>query len=114
MLAEGGLLERGPQVAVGSGKESNVHFVRLRAAQAFELAILQNSQEFYLDGRRDVADFVEKQGALVGQFEFPRLGSRRARECALLVSEQLAFKEILRTRRPFDLHERPTTPLRLL
>ena len=43
--------------------------MRLRAAQALELLLLQDAQQLGLQRRRDVADLVEEQRAAVGQLE---------------------------------------------
>ena len=61
-----------------------------------------------------VADFVEKQSSLVGQFELSRLAAGRAGECAFLVTEQFAFQQILRNRRAVDFDERSGCPARFL
>src|ERR1039458_7068436 len=58
-----------------------------RAAQPLELALLQNAQQLGLQLQRDVADFVQKKRALVGQLEAPDLLADGARECALLMAE---------------------------
>jgi len=38
-----------------------------------EFRVMQDAQEFHLDGGRDIAYFVEEQRAFVGQLEFSRL-----------------------------------------
>ena len=93
VLAERAFFERGAEVAVGGGDQAHVHLVRFRSAQALELAVLQHAQKLHLNGAGHVADFVEKQRALIGQLEFPRLGSRRAGKRALFVAEEFAFEQ---------------------
>jgi len=63
---------------------------RLVAAEALELALLQNAQQLDLHRRRHVADLVQENGAGVGLLELARLGAVCARERALFVAEQLA------------------------
>src|SRR5207244_10160029 len=66
---------------------------RPRAAQALELLLLQDAQQLGLQLRRDVADFIKEQRALVGQLETADLLRDGAGEGALLVAEQLALQE---------------------
>ena len=42
------------------GDDADVHLDRVAAADALELALLQDAQEFHLHGERDVADLVEE------------------------------------------------------
>jgi len=37
----------------------------------FELLFLQDTQQFGLQGRRNIADFIQEQRAFVGQLERP-------------------------------------------
>src|SRR6185437_11243348 len=94
IFTERALLERGAQVAVGGGDQADIHFLGAGAAEAFEFALLQDAQQFDLRGHGHVADLVEEQRALVGQLEFPRLGSGGAGEGALFVAEQLALEQV--------------------
>src|SRR5215471_9071563 len=77
----------------------------LRAAQALEDAGLQHAQEPPLYLQRDLADFVQKYRAAVGQLESPRLGRLRAGEGALLVTEQFALDQRGRKRRAVNDNE---------
>ncbi len=53
-----------------------------------------------------VADFVEKDGAAIGELELAAAERGRAGERALLVAEQLALDQLGRDRGAVDLHER--------
>ena len=68
--------------------------------------ILQHVQEFRLQERRHLADFVEQNRSPVAQFEFARLGVGRAGEGALLVAEQFALEQVGGNRGAIDLEER--------
>ena len=63
-------------------------FMRARAAEPLELAILQDAQELHLHRGGDVADFVEKQRAAFCELDAPGLALRGAGERALLVAEE--------------------------
>jgi hypothetical protein len=52
-----------------------------------------SAQQLRLHFHRDIADFIQKKRAPVGQLQTADLGGGRPREGALLVSEQLAFDE---------------------
>ena len=107
ILAKGAFFERGAQIAIGGGDQAHVHFDRARAAEPLEFALLQNAQQLHLRGRRNVADFIEKQRALVGQFEFSGLAGGRAGEGALFVAEEFAFQKIFGDRGAVDFDEGP-------
>ena len=77
-----------------------------RAADALELALLEDAQELGLHQRAHLADLVEEQGAARGLLEAADLGRRRAGEGSLLVTEELRFEELLGQRRAVDRHER--------
>ena len=67
---------------------------RLLAADALQLAVLQDAQQLGLRRFVQVADFVEKDRAAVGQLEPAAPQRRRAGERALLVAEQLALDQL--------------------
>jgi len=68
--------------------------------------VLQNVQEFGLQGGVHFTDFVKENGATVGLFELAELLPCRARECPRLVAEQLTLQQFVRNGRAVDLHER--------
>ena len=69
VLAELPLRDHLLEVAVGRRDDADVDVDRLVAADALELALLQEAQQLHLDGRRDLADLVEEQRAAVGLLE---------------------------------------------
>ena len=79
---------------------------RLLAADALELAVLQDAQQLGLRRLVQVADLVEEDRAAVGQLEAAAPQRRRARERALLVTEELALDQLGGDRRAVDLDER--------
>ena len=119
-LAQGGQLEgddveavvqvltKGPgldgllQVPVRRRDDAHVNADGARAADALELALLQDAQQLRLHGRRHLADLVEEERAAVGHFELALLLRERAGEGAALVAEQLRLQQRLRQRRAVD------------
>ena len=81
------------QIAVGGHDDADVHVDGLRAADAFEAALFQDAQEFGLNGHGQLADFVEKKCAVVGEIHFADFAGARAGEGAALVAEEFVFDQ---------------------
>jgi hypothetical protein len=75
------------QVAVRRRHQPHIHADRSRAAQAFELLLLQGAEQLRLQLERNVNDLVEKQRSPVCQLEAPDAPRDRTGEGALLVAE---------------------------
>ena len=79
---------------MGGAQDADVEVDDLRAAHAHEFALLKHAQEPALKGEGQVPDFVEEQGAGVGQLEHARLALPfRAGERAFLIAEEFAFQQ---------------------
>ncbi|MNL22668.1 hypothetical protein D3C87_1440240 [compost metagenome] len=96
---------------MGRRNDAHVDALGLVAAHALEGALLQHAQQLDLHRQRHVADFIEEQGAAVGQFESTGAAGDRPGEGALLMTEQLAFQQLGRDRPAVDRHERRFTAL---
>src|SRR5271165_2627272 len=57
------------EIAVGGGDDPHVDGDFTGAAHRTHGALLQNAQQLHLHGQRHFADFVEEDGAAVGDFE---------------------------------------------
>ena len=79
---------------------------RPAAADGLELLFLQDAEQLDLHVERQFADLVEEQRAAIGQLEAADAALERAGECALDVSEQLAFDQPGGDRAAVDFHER--------
>ena len=79
----------------------------LRAADAFELLLLQDAQQLRLHLGRYLADLVEQQRATIGQLESPDAPLLRSGEGAPLVPEQLTLDQRRRERGAVHPDERP-------
>ena len=75
------------EVAVGRRDDPDVDVLAPGPAQRFERLVLQRAQEADLEGRADLADLVQEQGAAVSEREAPGLVAGRAGEGAGLVAE---------------------------
>src|SRR5438876_6796572 len=95
----------GLEAAIGGGDEPHVGADDLLAADAGELAVLEHVQELGLEPQRRLPDLVEEERALIGRLELPRLLPIRARECALLVTEQLGLEQLTGKRGAVHLQE---------
>ena len=82
------------QRAVGGGDHAHVHAERPGGTDANHLSFLHDPEQLHLRRRRQLPDFVEKQCAAAGSLEVPLAQPVGARECTLLVAEELRFHEI--------------------
>ena len=115
VLPELPFLHHLPEVLVGGRDHPDIHRNHLFAAQAEHLALLQSPQKPQLDVHGNLPDLIQKQGALVGQFEhalFPAASG--AGEGPLLVAEELALQDIGRHCRAVDGHKRHAAPVALV
>src|SRR5487761_66292 len=106
VLAKRALFQSGAQVAIRRYNQPHIHLQGFCSAQTLKLAFLQYAQQLHLNRRRHVADFVKKQRAFVGEFEFPGLAGGRAGERSLFVSEKLAFEKVFRNGCAVDFDKR--------
>ena len=83
------------QILVGCRNDPNVGVHRLTAADAEEDLFLNTTKHFRLDRQTHVADFVEIQGAAVGDFELARRALVGSGEGAFFVTEQFGFEQRL-------------------
>jgi hypothetical protein len=102
------------QVGISGGNETNVGANRDISSDSFKLLILQDTQNFRLRQRSHGADFVEEQCAAVALFKLADPLSFRSRQRSLLVTEQFAFKQVLRDSRAMNGQERTIGPLAIL
>ena len=84
------------EVLVCGRYDPDVDLYGLIAADSLEAALLQDAQEFCLQGKLEFADFVKEYRAAVGLLEAPDALGAGPGESALLMSEELAFNEVFR------------------
>ena len=83
------------QVLVGGGDDADVGADGLAAADAGELALLQDAQQLRLQVERHVADLVEEERAAGRGLELADAALDGAGEGAALVAEQLALEQLV-------------------
>src|SRR5580693_532668 len=66
--------------------------------EPLKLPLLQNAQQFRLKFERDIADFVQKECALVRQFKASHFLSDRPSKRSFFMTEQLALQKPERDR----------------
>src|SRR6266481_8706058 len=98
------------EIAVRRGNQTRIGSKRARAAQPLELPLLQHAEQFGLQFERNLPYLVQKNRAAVGHFEAADALRDCSRECALLVSEQLAFQQTRRNSRAVEFDERLRAP----
>ena len=107
IFAEAALLHRFFQIHVGGGKHAYIQLDQLAAAHALQRAFLQEAQQAGLCVQRQIAHFVEKDGATRGCFEMADAARIGAGECAALVAEQFRLHQVRWQRAAIDRSERP-------
>ena len=93
------------EVFVGCRDDPHIDLDGVIAADALELLLLQDAQKLGLEGRGNLADLVEENRALVGEFESPLARADGAGEGSLFMTEQFGLKDRFRQRRAIYLHE---------
>src|SRR5947207_1176374 len=73
--------------------------------EPLELSVLEHAQNLYLRQRTHVRDFVEKNCALIREFEFTLHGLLCASERPFFVTEQLALQQRVAHRRSIKRNE---------
>ena len=94
------------EIAVGGGDDAHIDGDFAGAADRAHRALLQHAQQFDLHGQRHFADFVEEDGAAVGDFEQAALVLVRSGEGAFQVAEEFALQQSLREGSAVDGDER--------
>ena len=80
---------------IGRGQHPHIHGGFDFAAQAAQLAVFQDAQQFGLRGDGHFANLIEQKGAAFGQLKTSRTAFQGSRKRALLVSENFAFDQSL-------------------
>src|SRR5579884_3278739 len=95
---------------MGSRNQPDVHLDGSRAAQSFELVLLQSTQKLRLKIKGNVADFIKKQGAAIGKLETAALLYQSAGEGTFFMAEQLTLHEPGRNSGAIQAHEGAIPP----
>ncbi len=93
------------QVAIGRGDDAHIHGGRRRRAHAIEGLFLQHAEQFALVIQPEITDFVQKDRAVIGQFEIAAPVGSGAGETAFRMAEEFAFKQLRRDGRHVDGNE---------
>src|SRR6202034_2423319 len=93
------------QVGVGSRKQTHIHPPGLRGAYPFQIAGLEHSQQLGLLAHRDVGNFIQEDGAPIGELEAPDAVRARVRKRSFDMAEELALKGTLRQRAGIYSHQ---------
>src|SRR5262249_14165918 len=86
--------------------QPDVYAVGASASETFELPFLQDPQQLGLQRQRDVANLIQKEGSVVGEFkaaDFLRDGSGKR---TLLMTEEFALQQVKGNGRAIQLHKR--------
>ena len=106
VAAEASVLDGALEVAVGGGDDADVGVGLALGADGVENAAFEDAEEAGLILRGELADFIEEEGALVGQREAAEAFLVGGGESAFFVAEHLAFEEVIGDGSAVDRDER--------
>ena len=110
--AEAALIGGLAQVFLGGGDHPDIQRDQLVPTQALDHALLQQTQQFDLHVQAHALDFVEEQGAAIGELELANAPLLRAGKGPRLMPEQFAFNHGFSQGPGIDRHKRAVTPRR--
>ncbi len=98
ICSEGAAIDSGLEIRVRGGDEADVHVAWFVFADAADLARLQRTQQFRLEGGRHRPDFVQEQCSRVCVLDEPHPAAGRTRECPPDVTKELVLEQRVRER----------------
>lgn len=101
----------GLEVAAGCRNDTHIALYGFVASDPLNGFLLKDAEQFYLGGRGDVADFVEKDSSSVGDLKSAFSHGKGSGKRALFVTEQLALDDRLRKRGTVEFHECGVSPV---
>jgi hypothetical protein len=96
VLAEEALTDAFGQIDIGGGDNPDIEAHAFVAAEALDLAFLENAQKASLKADGHIADFIEEDGAIVGGFEFAGARLEGAGERSFVIAKELGFEKRFR------------------
>src|SRR6185503_15960073 len=99
VLAEAALLDGLFEIDIGGGDQAELRLDWLGAADASDLAFLDGPEQLGLKIHPQIADFIQKQRAVGGEFELAELLAVSAGERTTLMPEEGALRELARDSR---------------
>ncbi len=106
VVAELPRLDHRAQVAIGRRDQPNINRVGARRADRLDLVGLDRAQQLGLEAQRQLADFVQEQGAAVGRAEIAKRILARVGESAAHMAEELRLGQRLDQVGAIEGHER--------
>jgi hypothetical protein len=99
------------QIAMCGCYQPNVNLMRVGAAEAFKLSLLENPQQLGLQGERKIADFIKEERPSVSRLEPSEPLRESTSEGSLFMAKEFAFQKICRDRSAIQLYKRAPTPV---
>ncbi|OPY87942.1 MAG: hypothetical protein A4E71_00736 [Smithella sp. PtaU1.Bin162] len=92
---------------IGGGNNTDIHFFLFGSADLIKFFILQKPKQLDLGGKRQFADFVEKQCAAVGKFTFAFFAVLKAAgKCSFFITEKFTLHQIFTDGTAIDADQR--------
>ena len=99
IASESTFLDLSQEISVGGAHKSKRRRLPRVAPDSLVGAFLYDTEQLRLQGQRELADFIQKQGTSTGKGKRAISGGERVGERATLVSEELAARELRYDRR---------------
>ena len=96
ILPERFVADGGFQIVMRGGQHAHIHGNGFAAAEPLQAIFLQHAEQLHLRARRHVADFIQKNGAVIGLLKPADALAGGAGEGAALMAEQFAFQQRFR------------------
>src|SRR5437899_6002445 len=114
IFAESAIGDAFLEVATGGGDDAHLGFARDIFAEPLIFTFLKQTEQFGLNLDREIADFIEEQGAARGDFDFAPMVAHCASEGAFDMAEKVAFEQLFGEAGTTDSDERFIRQMALL
>src|SRR5438876_2815070 len=104
VFPEHSLLHRFREITIRRRYDTNVDLDRLDSSEPFEFHFLKDPQNLRLGARVHIPDLIEKNRALIGEFELSDLALDGSCERALFEAEKFTLEQPLRNTGTIQLH----------
>src|SRR5271168_5046452 len=99
------LLDHRFQILIGGGNDAHIHAHRASSSESFELLLLEDAEQFGLEFKWQVADFVEQEGTAIRVLKASRSLAHGSGERTSFMPEKLALDQARWNRRAVDRYE---------
>src|SRR5579875_559692 len=107
VFPESTVVYHGLQIAMCGSNDPNMDGLRCGCSNTLHFSMLYKPQQFYLRFKRQLANFIQKQGAPIGHLDSTWLAVAGPSKGSLGVTKQFGFNQVLWDRPAVDGYKRP-------